>query len=221
MVCIHSRLFSLFQGTIGGMPRDGAPTRARILDAAERLVLDRGFAGTSVDDVIAAADTTKGGFFHHFPSKQELARALVERYVSADMEILESAMERAERESDDPLDQLLRFVSLQDVTDELAGEIPGCLYASFCYEQDLVDDTTRDLIADAMLAWRTRTREKLDEVAARYPPRVPVDLDALADQGLAVYEGAFVISRALGEPELLRGQLAHFRTYLELLFRPA
>jgi TetR/AcrR family transcriptional regulator, transcriptional repressor for nem operon len=96
--------------------------------------------------------------------------------------------------------------------------VPGCLYASFCYEQELVDDTTRDLIATAFLAWRSRTREKLDEVAARYPPSVAVDLDALADQGLAVYEGSFVLSRALGEPELLRGQLRHFRTYLELVF---
>ena len=97
--------------------------------------------------------------------------------------------------------------------------MPGCLYASFCYEQSLVDDETRTLIADAMLAWRSLTREKLDEVVGRYPPRVPVDLDALADQGLAVYEGSFVLSRALGEPELLRGQLRHFRTYLELVFR--
>jgi hypothetical protein len=36
-----------------------------------------------------------------------------------------------------------------------------------------------------------------------------------------VYEGTFVLSRALGEPELLRRQLRHFRTYLELLFNPA
>jgi TetR/AcrR family transcriptional regulator, transcriptional repressor for nem operon len=203
------------------MPRDGAATRTRILDAAETLVLEKGFAGTSVDDVIASAGTTKGGFFHHFPSKQELAHALVERYVAADMALLDDLLARAEAESGDPLDQLLRFVSLQDVTDELAGETPGCLYASFCYEQELVDETTRQLIADAVLAWRTRTRAKLDEVAALYPPRAPVDLDALADQGLAVYEGSFILSRALVEPRLLRGQLEHFRTYLELLFRPA
>ena len=52
------------------MPRDGTATRTRILDAAQALVLKQGYAGTSVDDVIAAAGTTKGGFFHHFPSKQ-------------------------------------------------------------------------------------------------------------------------------------------------------
>lgn len=204
------------------MARDGTATRARILDAAETLVLRRGFAGTSVDEIAAAASTTKGGFFHHFASKQELGRALVERYVAADMQLLEDLLVRAERLSSDPLQQLLLFVGLQE---ELAegledGQASGCLYASVVYERELVDETTRALIADAVLAWRTRTREKLDEVAARYPPRVPVDLDAIADQGLAVYEGTFVLSRALDEPDLLRRQLRLFRTSLELLFAP-
>jgi len=203
------------------MARDGAATRTRILDAAEGLMLERGFAGTSVDEVIASAGTTKGGFFHHFASKQELARALVERYVAVDMELLDDLFTRAERLSRDPLQQLLLFVGLQEeAADELASDEPGCLYASFCYERNLVDEATRDLIADAVRAWRTRTRAKLDEVVAVYPPRVPVDLDALADEGLAVFEGAYVLSRALGEPKLLKGQLRHFRNYLELLFSP-
>lgn len=203
------------------MPRDGAATRTRILDAARRLVLQQGFAGSSVDEIIASAGTTKGGFFHHFPTKQALAHGLVERYVGEDMQLLEDLLTRAERLSDDPLQQLLLFIGLQEeLVDEL-GDVPGCLYASIMYEQELVDERTRELIAEAVRAWRTRTRTKLDEVVAKYPPRVPVDLDALADQGLAVYEGTFVLSRALDEPELLRGQLRHFRTYLELLFTPS
>jgi TetR/AcrR family transcriptional regulator, transcriptional repressor for nem operon len=204
------------------MARDGTATRTKILDAAQALVLDQGFAGTSVDDVIAAAETTKGGFFHHFPSKQELARALVERYVAEDMELLDDLFTRAERLSRDPLQQLLLFVGLQEeAADELAGDDPGCLYASFCYERDLFDEGTRAAIADAVLSWRTRTRAKLDEVVELYPPRIPVDLDALADEGLTLFEGAYVLSRALGEPQLLKGQLRHFRNYLELLFWPA
>jgi TetR/AcrR family transcriptional repressor of nem operon len=204
------------------MTRDGSATRSKILDAAQELMLDQGFAGTSVDDVIGAAGTTKGGFFHHFPSKQELARALVERYVADDMELLDDLFTRAERLSRDPLQQLLLFVGLQEeAADELSSDDPGCLYASFCYERDLFDETTRTAIADAVLSWRTRTRAKLDEVVELYPPRIPVDLDALADEGLALFEGAYVLSRALGEPKLLKGQLRHFRNYLELLFTPA
>jgi TetR/AcrR family transcriptional repressor of nem operon len=203
------------------MPRDGTATRTRILDAAQGLVLEKGFAGTSVDDVIAAAGATKGGFFHHFASKQSLARALVERYVEEDMRLLDDLLGRAERLSRDPLQQLLLFVALQEeAAAAISADQPGCLYASICYERDLVDEETRELIADAVRAWRTRTREKLDEVVALYPPRLPVDLDTLADEGLAVFEGAYVLSRALREPELLRGQLRHFRTYLELLFVP-
>ena len=208
--------------TLLRVPRDGTATRTRILDAAQALVLKQGYAGTSVDDVIEAAGTTKGGFFHHFPSKQDLARALVARYAAEDTAVLNELFTRAERMSRDPLQQLLLFVALQEESaDELADEDPGCLFASFCYERDLFDPGTRELIAEALRAWRNRTRAKLDEVAERYPPRIPVDLDALADEGVALYEGAFVLSRALGEPGLLKGQLRHFRTYLELLFSPA
>jgi TetR/AcrR family transcriptional regulator, transcriptional repressor for nem operon len=204
------------------MTRDGSATRTRILDAAQELVLDQGFAGTSVDEVIAASGTTKGGFFHHFPSKQELAGALIERYVAEDLRLLDDLFTRAERLSRDPLQQLLLFVGLQEEdADELAGDDPGCLLASFCYERDLFDESTRAAIAHAVLSWRTRTRAKLDEVVELYPPRIPVDLDALADEGLALFEGAYVLSRALGEPKLLKGQLRHFRNYLELLFSPS
>jgi TetR/AcrR family transcriptional repressor of nem operon len=204
------------------MSRDGTATRQRILDTAQDLVLQRGFAGTSVDELIAAASTTKGGFFHHFASKQELARALVARYAAKDVALLDDLFARAERLSSDPLQQLLLFVALQEESaEELAGDDPGCLFASFLYERDLVDEETRRTIADAMVAWRVRTRAKLDEVVALYPPRVPVDLDALADQGQTLFEGAYILSRALGEPTLLKGQLRHLRTYLELLFTPA
>lgn len=200
------------------MPRDGSANRARILDAAQQLALDQGFAATSVDEIIATAETTKGGFFHHFPTKHALAHGLIERYVAEDLQLLEELSARAERLSDDPLQQLLLFVGLQEELADELGEWPGCLYASFVYEHELVDDDTSELIGGAMRAWRARVREKLDEVVARYPPRAPIDLDALADHGLAIYEGAFVLSRALGEPRLLRGQLRLFRTMLELLF---
>ncbi len=85
-----SRLFSLFVSDCpvwynGFMPRDGTATRERILDAAEHLVIENGYAATSVDQVIAASGTSKGAFFHHFDSKRDLARALVERYVEADL----------------------------------------------------------------------------------------------------------------------------------------
>ena len=68
----------------GTRVRNPEKTKASILDAAEALILDHGFGATSVDAVVARAGITKGAFFHHFPSKAELGRALIERFAQAD-----------------------------------------------------------------------------------------------------------------------------------------
>src|SRR5688572_11407759 len=108
------------------MPRDGTATRERILDAAQRIVLERGFAATSVDAVLALAPATKGAFFHHFPSKNDLGRALLERYAAADERMLDDFLAAAEAETDDPAEQLVAFVRhFEQTADELAPTQPG------------------------------------------------------------------------------------------------
>lgn len=204
---------------MAAMPRDGAETRERLLDAAEGLILEHGYAATPVDAIIEGAGVTKGAFFHHFPSKGDLARALVERYAAADADHLEGHMARAERLARDPLQQLLVFVGLfEEELAELPGPSPGCLYASFCYEAGLFDAGTHAVIRGAVAHWRERLGAKLREAAAKHPPRGDVDLDTLSDLLWVVFEGAFVLSRALGDRRAVAAQLRHYRHYLELLF---
>jgi TetR/AcrR family transcriptional repressor of nem operon len=201
------------------MPRDGTETRERLLDAAESLILDQGFAATAVDAILERAGLTKGAFFHHFPTKTDLAHALVERYAAADAAHLESFMARAERLARDPLQQLLVFVGLfEEALEELAGPRPGCLFASYCYEAGLFDAETHAVIRRAISHWRERLGAKLREVAAQRPPRLDVDLETLADLMFVVSEGAFVLSRTMDEREAMAAQLRHYRSYLELLF---
>lgn len=203
------------------MARDGSATRERILDATERLVLRQGFAATTVDAVASEAGVAKGAFFHHFASKAELARALVRRYADGDRAHLEQFLAKAERLSRDPLQQLLVFVGLfEEAAAELSGEIPGCLFASFCYERQLVDEETRELISGSFRRWREVLHSRLEVIAARHPARLPVDLESLADVMLTAFEGAFVVSRAVGDPGVVARQLRHVRNYLELLFVP-
>ena len=189
------------------------------MDVAETLILDHGFAGTSVEAIIERAEVTKGAFFHHFPSKTDLAQALVERYAELDAGHLEANMARAERLSRDPLQQLLIFVGLfEETMAELTSPYPGCLFASYCYESRLFDEETHEVISGAMLRWRERLGAKLREVAEHHPPRLPVDLDAVADAMTAILEGGFILSKTLKEPETVAAQLRQYRNYLELLF---
>lgn len=191
------------------------------MDAAEGLILEQGFAGTPVDDVTDAAGVTKGAFFHHFPSKQDLAHALIQRYAAADLDHLETKMRRAEALSTDPLQQLLVFVGLfREEAEELTQPYPGCLMGSYCHEAGLFDRQTLGVISQTMRTWRDRLRAKLEEVAVAHPPRRDVDLDSLADQITVVFEGAYIVSKVLADPGVVAAQLSHHRTYLELLFAP-
>ena len=56
-------------------PKDQGTARRKLLDSALRLIRAQGYSATSVDDLCAAAGVTKGAFFHHFKSKEELGVA--------------------------------------------------------------------------------------------------------------------------------------------------
>ncbi|MEQ8966675.1 MAG: TetR/AcrR family transcriptional regulator [Azospirillaceae bacterium] len=201
------------------MPRNGAETRRTIMDAAEGLILEQGFAATSIDRVIERAGVRKGTFFYHFETKAALALALVERYAALDLEHLEGNMARAEAMSRDPLQQVLIFVGLfREAAEKLSEPYPGCLFASFCYEAGLFDEATLAVIRDAMARWRVRLGAKLAEASARHPPRADVDTDSLADLLTVIFEGAFILSKTCKDPRTVADQLGHYRTYLELLF---
>jgi TetR/AcrR family transcriptional repressor of nem operon len=200
------------------MARDGAKTRERILDSAQRLVLEQGLAATSIDDVLTAAGTSKGAFFHHFPSKNALARAIVERYAEGDVAFLEEFMARAERESDDPAEQLVIFVrSFEEASEEMVAEQPSCLYVSYIFDKQLFDDGTNDVIAEALLAYRSRLAGKIAAAIEKHPPLIPVDPMTLSDHVLVTFEGAFVLTRALGDQTLMRKQLELVRHTIELV----
>ena len=201
------------------MTRSGAQTRERILDGAERLVLAHGLAATSVDAILAESETSKGAFFHHFPTKNHLARALVERYATNDIAFLEEFMARAETTSDDPAAQVVEFIRLfEDAADEMVSQQPSCLYVTYIYEKQLFEDGTNDVIVGAVLAWRERLAGKLREAADVHPPRIPVDPDVLADHVFATFEGAFMLTRAMSDPDLMRRQLELVRRHVALVF---
>ena len=78
------------------------------------------------------------------------------------------------------------------------------------------EDGTNDIIKHTLLAWRARLAQKLREAAVAHPPAGNVDLDDLADHLVATFEGAFVIARATGVPNVMRKQLELVRNLVAL-----
>jgi len=197
----------------------GEQTRGRILDLAEDAVLHKGFALTSIDELIAAAGITKSGFFYHFRDKNDLAKALLERYLERDEVIFDDLFARADALNDDPLHGFLVFLKLlADLMADLTSGHPGCLVASYCYQDRLFSSEIRELAATGVRTWRARFRKRLDQIVERYPPRIEVNLDVMADMLSAVIDGGIILSKSLEQPKHLPEQVMVYRSFVRLVF---
>lgn len=193
--------------------------RERLLDAAEAAVLAKGFAATSIEELVAETGISKSGFFYHFKDKAALAKAIMERYLVRDREILEQMFARADELNDDPLHGFLvglRFFA--EMMSDLPNNHPGCIAASFAYQDQLFNREIHDLNAGGILMWRKRFRERFDLIAKKYPPKREVDFDALADTVAVLVEGEFVLGRALKNSTITPRQILLFRDYVKTIF---
>jgi TetR/AcrR family transcriptional regulator, transcriptional repressor for nem operon len=197
----------------------GEQTRERLMDIAQEAVLHKGFAGTSLEEIICEAGITKSGFFYHFRDKNDLAQALLQRYLDREILLFDRLFAQADALSEDPLHGFLIFLKLfADVMSDLPNGHPGCLVAAYCYQDVLFSQSVRDLNAEGLRAWRTRFRARLEKIAERYPPAEEVDFDAMADMLSAVADGGIVLSKSLHDPSLLPRQILQYRAYVKLVF---
>jgi TetR/AcrR family transcriptional repressor of nem operon len=202
---------------MGFVPRDGTLTRDRILTAARGLVIDNGFRATTVEAVIAASGSSKGAFFHHFPTKRDLADALVAQYVADDLEMLELGMAAAYGAGPDAAEKAISFLRFyEDMADEIMAGTTGCLYTSVLAEMELVDAGTSDPITKAVATWRERFAELLDDAV---DGRADVDVSALSDHVFVTFEGSFLLARTTGDPGQMRRQLTVLRQLVESVLR--
>jgi TetR/AcrR family transcriptional regulator, transcriptional repressor for nem operon len=200
-------------------PRKGSDTRERILDLAEAAVLEKGFAATSIDELIAGASITKSGFFYHFKDKSDLAKALMQRYVADNRAKLADIFHRADELNEDPLHGFLVALKLfAEMMADLPGAHPGCLSAAFCYQDRLFDRQVRDLNRAGVTCWRTIFRDRLEAIAARYPPKLPVDLGDLADMANTLVDGGIIMSRVLDDRDVLPRQILLYREFVRAVF---
>ncbi len=199
----------------------GEQTRERIMDIAQEAVLSKGFAATSIDEIICEAGITKSGFFYHFRDKNDLAKALLQRYLDNEWTVFDALFKQADELSEDPLHSFLIFLKLfAEIMGDLPNGHPGCLVSSYIYQDHLFSREVRDMTTEGHRIWRRRFREKLDRIAARYRPRIDIDLDDLADLLSSVADGGIILSKSLHDPSVLPRQILQYRAYVKLVFQP-
>jgi TetR/AcrR family transcriptional regulator, transcriptional repressor for nem operon len=174
----------------GQLTRRGAASRERIVDAAADVMLERGVAGTSLDEVLAASGTSKSQLYHYFDDKDDLTQAVVrrqtERVIAAqfpDEEALTSvAAFRRWRD---------RIVDLQ----RRGGFVGGCPVGSLANELAESGDDARAVLQDCFATWQAHVFYGLQTMQARGRLRPDADPDAMAESIMAALQGGLLLAK--------------------------
>lgn len=194
-------------------------TKEKLLDIAERSVLTKGFDATSIEEIVAEAGISKGGFFYHFPDKNTLARALLERSIALEDAMFNQLEERARELTDDPLQFIL--VSLKLFAEVIASdERPyyGSLVSVIVYQERLFDSEVVKLNRDSLQGWEDRWLMILEYTASLYEMADNVSLSDVAGMFNTIVEGGIIHAKAMDRPEARAKQVLVYRSYLKMLF---
>jgi TetR/AcrR family transcriptional regulator, transcriptional repressor for nem operon len=190
-------------------------SKRKLLDAAFDLIRTKGYSATRVEDICAAAGVTKGSFFYHFKSKEDLALEAAAYWSAVTSDLFREAPYHA---PPDPLDRLLAYVDFRKAL--LRGELPHftCLVGTMVQEVYETWPAIRDACA-ASIGGHAATLEP-DIAAAMEKYGVAGDWTArsLALHTQAVIQGSFILAKAQGGAVVATESLDHLRRYLELLF---
>lgn len=199
------------------MPETAArrSARAKLLDVALSVIRAKGYAATSVDELCAAAGVTKGAFFHHFKSKEDLAIAAADHW----SEVTGALFARAPyHDLADPLERVLAYIAFRKAL--LRGSVPEFT----CLAGTLVQETyeTAPAIRDACERSITGHAATLvSDIAASMRERGMTPewtAESLALHTQAVIQGAFILAKASGRAEVAADSIDHLHRYVEMLF---
>jgi TetR/AcrR family transcriptional regulator, transcriptional repressor for nem operon len=196
--------------------RTQVDARTRLLDAAMQVVREQGYAATTVDDICRTAALTKGAFFHHFKSKEDLAVAAAEHFSQMAERLFGAA---PYREFADPLDRLLGYIDFR--TEILVGPVPKftCLLGTMVQEAYDTHPAIRQACDTYIGAHAKEVAKDIAAAKLLYAPKAEWSAEGLALYTQAVLQGAFILAKAKGGPEVARDCLAHLRRYFRQLFQ--
>jgi TetR/AcrR family transcriptional repressor of nem operon len=194
--------------------QENSPTKDRLLDAAEQLMLTQGFTATTVDEICEAAKLTKGSFFHYFESKDQLGKEVLLRFCEASQRLHQSSC----CQETDPLKRVYSYVDFAIKMANNPEMRQGCLLGTLAQELSDTHPEIRSVCAKGFSRWADLMRQDLAAAKAQYAPKSTFDPEGLAQHFIAVLEGSFILAKAQQDSALVEKSLRHFRAYLGMLF---
>ena len=189
--------------------------RDKVLNAALKVIRERGYTATTVDDLCQEAKVTKGAFFHHFKSKEDLAVKAAQYWSDITGGLFQQAPYHAQK---DPLDRLLGYIAFRK--ELLQGEVPEftCLVGTMVQEAYDSNPAIREACQKSIFGHAATLNEFIDDAKKLYAPKAKWSSEGLALHTQAVIQGAFILAKAKSDSKIAAESIDHLYRYVELLF---
>jgi TetR/AcrR family transcriptional regulator, transcriptional repressor for nem operon len=192
-------------------------SKTKLLDAALHVIRSRGYTATTVDEVCKAAGVSKGSFFHHFKSKEELALEATKYWGEITGALFANA---PYQQVSDPRDRLLAYIDFRAaLTDGDLANIT-CLLGTMVQETYDSHPAIRDACRVGIESHAETLVPMIEEAKARYAPNADWSAASLALYTQVAIQGAFVLAKAKGKSEVTAQFIAHLRRYVKGLLTP-
>jgi TetR/AcrR family transcriptional repressor of nem operon len=193
-------------------------SKRKLLDAAIHSVRAKGYTATRIEDVCTAAGVTKGSFFHHFKSKDDLALAALHHWGSNASAIFDHA---PYHDVADPLGRILAYLDFRKAL--LTGDLADftCLAGTMVQELYATNPDVRAACETSLRTHTERLAPDIAEAMRQHHVTEDVTAESLALHMQCVLQGAFILAKATGSAAIAAQSIDHLRRYFELLFQTA
>ena len=190
-------------------------TRARIVQAAMELFWLKGYASTSIADILSRSQVNSGSLYYFFPGKQDVLIAVLEAYRDGIGPML---LEPAWVGVDDPVERVFALLAQYRRLIVETDCQYGCPIGSLALELHEPDPVVRELLAANFDGWVSAVEGCLRDAAGRFPDGT--DLRALAELVLTVMEGGVMQARTYRSVEYFDRAVGQLRANFDRLMTP-
>jgi TetR/AcrR family transcriptional repressor of nem operon len=189
--------------------------KAKLMHAATQVIRTKGYSASTVEDICHAAALTKGSFFHHFKSKDDLALATVMHWNDTTGKLFADADYHKAR---DPLDRLLGYVDFR--AQLLRGELHEytCLLGTLLQEIYDTHPKIRAACDQGLSSHIAELTRDVQAAKALYAPSATWSAQSVGVFIQSLLQGSFIFAKAKQTPEIAQANLQHLRRYLTQLF---
>ena len=195
--------------------KKNSKTKEKLLEAAQKIMMDKGFVAASIDEICQEAQLTKGSLFHYFKTKEDLGLAVLKHFSQYMFELRKSSLGN----ETDPLKQVFLFINFFLTLSEDPQAIKGCLIGTFAQEISTTHPNLRDCCRESFKENAEFFKKILDMAKFQHMPNKELDTLSLSEYFISVVQGSIIMAKTKQDISILKRNIIHFRSYIEILFR--